>query len=329
MGSTPGRMIRASREEKPNRETLEKHSRPVRNERKQRSCVRQPPRLHAGRAQERPGPSGRTCQQLPPAASTIDHGGTPRHRGQLLVRTWGLAWSRPARLICATFLCCAVFSFTSVAAQQLDGSQDKPVPAKSPAGKPEPPGKVEIQPVAKDGEIGQRIGDILKTTGWFGEPKVTVEDGIVFLKGTTENDGSKQWAGDLAKNTEGVVAVVNQIEVDPTTIAQNLLVNALEHTSHGEVRLIWKRDAIRWLLQVRDTGPGMQDQLGLRVAQELDHRDADRYPELRDAPFAYSGEGIGLSIVKRLCGLLDVEVALSLRRGQGTDFTVKFPLGYD
>ncbi len=109
-------------------------------------------------------------------------------------------------------------AFTSVAAQQLDGGKYKPVPAKVPDGKPESPGKVKVQPVAKDDEIRQRIEDILEITGWFGEPKVTVQKGIVFLKGTAENDESRQWAGDLAKNTEGVVAVVNQIEVAPTTI---------------------------------------------------------------------------------------------------------------
>ncbi len=218
MDHTSGRIIRASRGDKSNSEMLEKHSRPVRNERKQRSCVRQPPHLHAGRGQEQPGPPCRTCHQLPSAASTINHGGTHRHRGQFPVRTWGLDWSRPARLICATFLCFAVFSFTSAAAQQLDGSEDTPVPAKAPDGKPEPPGKVEVQPVAKDDEIRQRIADILKTTSWFGEPRVTVQEGIVFLKGTTESDESKQWAADLAKNTEGVVAVVNQIEVAHTRI---------------------------------------------------------------------------------------------------------------
>lgn len=116
------------------------------------------------------------------------------------------------------FLCCVFLTFTSVTAQQLDGSEDKPVPETAPGGKPEPPGKVEVQPVAKDDEIRQRIADILKTTSWFGEPEVTVQKGIVFLKGTTENDESKQWAGDLAKNTEGVVAVINQIEVAPTTV---------------------------------------------------------------------------------------------------------------
>ncbi|MGK2953138.1 MAG: mechanosensitive ion channel domain-containing protein, partial [Thiobacillus sp.] len=92
------------------------------------------------------------------------------------------------------------------------------MPAKVSDGKPESPGKVEVQPVAKDDAIRQRIADILTTTSWFSEPKVTVQEGIVFLKGTTQNDESRQWAGDLAKNTEGVVAVVNQIEVAPTKV---------------------------------------------------------------------------------------------------------------
>jgi len=125
---------------------------------------------------------------------------------------------RPVRLICATLLCCVVFIFTSVAAQPSDGSADLPVSTLTPDGKPEPPGKVEVQPVARDDEIRQRIGDILEATGWFGEPEVTVREGIVFLKGRSENDESRQWAADLAKNTEGVVAVVNQIEVVPTTV---------------------------------------------------------------------------------------------------------------
>jgi small-conductance mechanosensitive channel len=153
-------------------------------------------------------------------------------------RIWDLAWSRPARLICAVILFCAVFAFTSVAAQQLDGNE-KPVLAKTPDGKPESPGRVVVQPVAKDDAIRQRLADILETTGWFGEPNVTVQDGIVFLKGTTENDESKLWAGNLARNTEGVVAVVNQIEVAPTTIWNfDPSLQALNDLARGLVRLL-------------------------------------------------------------------------------------------
>lgn len=82
----------------------------------------------------------------------------------------------------------------------------------------EPPGRVEVQPAVRDDQIRQRLGEILETTGWFGEPKVRVQKGIVFLEGTTANDEFRQWAGNLAKNTEGVVAVVNQIKLTPTAI---------------------------------------------------------------------------------------------------------------
>lgn len=146
---------------------------------------------------------------------------------------------RMARLICATFLCCAVFATTSVGAQPLGDSEVKPVLAKAPDGKPETPGKVEVQPVAEDEAIRKRIADILKATSWFVEPGVTVQEGIVFLKGTTENDESKQWARDLAKNTEGVVAVVNQIEVPPTTVWNfDPTIQVLNDLARGFVRML-------------------------------------------------------------------------------------------
>ncbi|NHA14853.1 mechanosensitive ion channel family protein [Thioalkalivibrio sp. XN279] len=129
-----------------------------------------------------------------------------------------VAWWRPARLTWAAVLCVALFAFTSVAAQQPGPGAEQPVPAKALEGNPESPGKVEIQPVARDDEIRQRITDILATTGWFGAPEVSVQDGIVFLQGTTQSDDARQWAGDLAKNTEGVVAVVNQVEVTPGAV---------------------------------------------------------------------------------------------------------------
>jgi small conductance mechanosensitive channel len=166
---------------------------------------------------------GRTCHPQPQTASTDDHGGI----------------ARSTRLICATFLCCAVLTFTSVAAQQSSGSGERTVPAKAPADIPELPGTVEVEPVAKDDQIRQRITDILEATSWFAEPEVSVREGIVFLKGTTENDESRQWAGNLAKSTEGVVAVVNQIEVAPTTFWDfGPSLQVLNDISRGFVRLL-------------------------------------------------------------------------------------------
>ncbi len=119
-------------------------------------------------------------------------------------------------MVLASFLCCAALAFTAVAAQPFDSSQ--PTPAKAPDGEPEPAARIQVDPVAKDHEISQRITDILETTGWYGEPEVMVRDGIVFLKGTTAKEDSRLWAAELAKNTEGVVAVVNEIDLAPTTI---------------------------------------------------------------------------------------------------------------
>lgn len=113
------------------------------------------------------------------------------------------------------------------------------MPAKASDGTPELPGKVEVQPVAEDDEISRRIANILRTTNWFSEPTVSVQEGIVFLKGTTETDDSKRWAGELARNTEGVVAVVNQIEVSPTTVWDfDPTFQVLSDLARGAVRLL-------------------------------------------------------------------------------------------
>lgn len=109
------------------------------------------------------------------------------------------------RNTCITLLCCTLFTFSSVAAQEPDDSEESP-------------GQVEVQSVVDDDAIRQRLTDILNTTGWFNAPEVTVVDGIVYLEATPENEDYRQWAGDLARNTQGVIAVVNQINVALGTI---------------------------------------------------------------------------------------------------------------
>jgi len=73
--------------------------------------------------------------------------------------------------------------------------------------------KVDVKPVAHDEEIRQRLQSVLEATGWFVEPRVRVEQGVVFLNGPVESDELKKWAGDLARNTQDVVAVANRMEV--------------------------------------------------------------------------------------------------------------------
>ena len=141
-------------------------------------------------------------------------------------------------------------------------------------------------------------------------------------------------------------------------IAQNLIYNALKYTEAGGVTVSWEvRDEAHWQFVVRDTGPGLQskgdsraalaESLGVATAaaQEAAEREnvhesvtpkkstaeAGQPPE-HPTPSADSrerpGEGIGLSIVKRLCELLDASLELESQTGVGTKFCVVLPWSY-
>ena len=76
------------------------------------------------------------------------------------------------------------------------------------------PAGVDVQQVATDTEIAERLTQILQATGWFEVAVVEVRSGVVFLDGETLSDARKEWAGELARKTEDVVAVVNRIVVE-------------------------------------------------------------------------------------------------------------------
>lgn len=80
------------------------------------------------------------------------------------------------------------------------------------------PDKVDIDHLARDEEISKRIESILIATGWFSSPKVRTEEGVVFLSGKAKTKDLVVWAGNLARNTRDVVAVVNRITVHGESI---------------------------------------------------------------------------------------------------------------
>ena len=73
--------------------------------------------------------------------------------------------------------------------------------------------KVDVVPAAADAEIKDRLARIIDSTQWFEVSNVVVREGVVFLSGFTSTQEHRNWAGELASKTEGVVAVVNNIEV--------------------------------------------------------------------------------------------------------------------
>ncbi|WP_417385772.1 mechanosensitive ion channel domain-containing protein [Gimesia sp.] len=106
-------------------------------------------------------------------------------------------------------LAMGVCSLVCVAQEKTPEQPTEPPPAESlPA-----PKAVNVTPEVADSEISTRLTRILKATEWFEAPRVEVQDGVAFLSGTTDDEKYRQWAGDLSRNTQDVVAVVNRIEI--------------------------------------------------------------------------------------------------------------------
>ena len=110
------------------------------------------------------------------------------------------------------FIICFFFCFITNSFGEESQKQNAPQELSS-SKTPEVSNKVDVNPIARDTEISARIEKILNATTWYDNPKVQVKDGVVFLKGETKTSVHKQWAESLAKNTQDVVAVVNQIEI--------------------------------------------------------------------------------------------------------------------
>jgi small-conductance mechanosensitive channel len=92
-------------------------------------------------------------------------------------------------------------------------AQGKPGKEEPTADIPAAPAQVEIRRNVEDEAIRERLKQILDTTGWYTSTQVAVKSGVVVLQGQADSADLRKWAGDLARNTEGVVAVANRMEV--------------------------------------------------------------------------------------------------------------------
>jgi small conductance mechanosensitive channel len=120
------------------------------------------------------------------------------------------------RVLSATLIAYVVGAMASNSVAQSSGSVGDPARAISNTEKDDlaaVAAKVDVHPVALDEEIRKRLQNVLEATGWFIDPQVEVREGVVFLNGSAETDELKRWAGDLARNTQDVVAVANRLGV--------------------------------------------------------------------------------------------------------------------
>jgi signal transduction histidine kinase len=122
-------------------------------------------------------------------------------------------------------------------------------------------------------------------------------------------------------------------------VAQNLLLNALRYTSTGGVTLEWEAHGTQarpqWRISIIDSGPGITQTSSTPIAQALEEatRASQRLVGEPASAAAHAqqgdghGEGIGLTIVKRLCELLEASLELE-SHPEGTTFRVTLPREY-
>jgi signal transduction histidine kinase len=136
-------------------------------------------------------------------------------------------------------------------------------------------------------------------------------------------------------------------------IVQNLVLNAIKYTRRGGITVSWgdsdHDDGKRWALMVKDSGPGIDAGSSAQLAGALEEATgltqlndtgvtllteatpAEQTPQSESAgklaPHQGPGEGIGLSIVKRLCELLCATVEVD-SDSTGTTFRILLPRAY-
>jgi signal transduction histidine kinase len=113
-----------------------------------------------------------------------------------------------------------------------------------------------------------------------------------------------------------------QFDADPQLAADralllivvgNLIRNAFQHTEQGEVTIRLTAGELR----IADTGRGIPE-------ADLAHIFQPRYKGSES-----KGEGIGLSLTKRICDRYGWDIAVTSHRGRGSEFTLDFGNGAD
>ena len=143
--------------------------------------------------------------------------------------------------------------------------------------------------------------------GWYEDFKKQVSDKKLEFKYNYDNTLPTQVVGDEERITQ---------------ITSNLLTNAIKFTDEGSVSLTVRRSPNteeQIEIVVADTGIGISETWHHLIFEEFRQvqMGSDRH---------YGGAGLGLSIVQKLCILMDGNVTLESTPNIGTTFTVTLPI---
>ncbi|MCL1477504.1 MAG: ATP-binding protein [Marinobacter sp.] len=125
-----------------------------------------------------------------------------------------------------------------------------------------------------------------------------------------------------------------RVLTDPVRLRQilnNLVDNAIKFTTQGIIAIDVQRclpasdatdDNAEWLeIRVSDTGVGIPDDQQAAIFQEFEQVDP-----IRDS--RYGGTGLGLTIARRLVGMMGGSISVESVAGEGSCFCVLLPVSY-
>jgi len=120
---------------------------------------------------------------------------------------------------------------------------------------------------------------------------------------------------------------IGPMHADLTKLRQalfNLISNANKFTHHGTIRLRATRkrrpSGQEWMeFEVQDSGIGMSPDQLTRLFQPFSQADASTTRK-------YGGTGLGLTITRRFCEMMDGDVRVASEQGRGSTFTIQVPV---
>lgn len=169
--------------------------------------------------------------------------------------------------------------------------------------------QIDVNQTVADQSIQKRFANILKISSRIQDPVVEVTEGVMVLEGWTDDEADKTWVEEAANRTEGVIAVVNNIEVrlgkqwdlDPAfNEALSLyekFIRALPKISIALLVLLltWALAKITTALATRGLGHNVKNPFVLRMGARL---------------FAVPVVVIGVYLVLKLTGLTNLAMTV-------------------